>query len=117
MQIATTPGGNEQAVADHTLALMLALLRRIPELDATLRSGGWNRTGPYMPRQLAGSTVGLVGYGAIGRRVAERLAGFDVDLLIHDPALRRRVERRWRPCSPVAPWCRCTVRCSPARAI
>lgn len=87
VQIATTPGGNEQVVADHTLALMLALLRRIPELDGDVRNGGWNRTGRYMPRQLSGATVGLVGRGAIGRLVAARLAGFGVELLIHDPAL------------------------------
>lgn len=87
VQIATTPGGNEAVVADHTVALMLALLRRIPELQHDLRSGGWNRTGRFVPRQLTGTTVGLVGLGAIGRRVADRLAGFDVDLLVHDPAL------------------------------
>ena len=87
IQIATTPGGNEQVVADHTLGLMLALLRRIPELERDMRSGGWNRTGRYAPRQLAGTTVGLVGCGAIGRLVAQRLAGFGVQLLIHDPAL------------------------------
>lgn len=86
VQVATTPGANEQAVADHTIALMLAALRRIPELDRDVRRGGWNRTGPYAPRQLAGATVGLVGCGAIGRLVAKRLAGFDVELLIHDPA-------------------------------
>ena len=66
---------------------MLALLRRIPELERDMRSGGWNRTGRYAPRQLAGTTVGLVGCGAIGRLVAQRLAGFGVQLLIHDPAL------------------------------
>jgi phosphoglycerate dehydrogenase-like enzyme len=87
VQISTTPGCNDHAVADHTLALMLALLRRIPELERDLRSGGWNRTGAYAPRQLAGCTVGLVGCGAIGRRVADRLAGFGVELLIHDPIL------------------------------
>lgn len=87
VQIATTPGCNDHAVADHTVGLMLAVLRRIPELERDLRAGGWNRTGDHAPRQLAGSTVGLVGCGAIGRRVAERLAGFDVELLIHDPAL------------------------------
>ena len=90
VQIATTPGGNEAVVADHTVALMLALLRRIPELQHDLRSGGWNRTGRFVPRQLTGTTVGLVGLGAIGRRVAERLAGFDVELLVHDPALGDR---------------------------
>ncbi len=87
VQIATTPGCNDQAVADHTLGLMLALLRRIPELERDLRSGGWNRTGVFAPRQLAGCTVGLVGRGAIGQRVADRLGGFGVELLIHDPAL------------------------------
>jgi phosphoglycerate dehydrogenase-like enzyme len=87
VQIATTPGGNERVVADHTLALVLALLRRVPELERDMRNGGWNRTGRYMPRQLSGETVGLVGYGAIGRLVAERLAGFGVELVIHDPAL------------------------------
>jgi len=87
VQIATTPGCNDQAVADHALALMLALLRRIPELDRDLRGGGWNRTGAYAPRQLTGCTVGLIGYGAIGRRVADRLGGFGVELLVHDPLL------------------------------
>jgi phosphoglycerate dehydrogenase-like enzyme len=87
IQVATTPGCNDQAVADHTLGLMLALLRRIPELERDLRNHGWKRTGIYAPRQLAGCTVGLVGYGAIGHRVGERLAGFGVELVIHDPAL------------------------------
>jgi phosphoglycerate dehydrogenase-like enzyme len=87
VQIATTPGGNEQVVADHTVGLMLALLRRIPELERDLRGGGWNRTGRYLPRQLSGATVGLVGCGAIGRLVSARLAGFGVELLIHDPVL------------------------------
>ncbi len=87
IQVVTTPGANEHAVADHTIGLMLALLRRIPELDAATRAGGWKRTGASIPRQLAGSTVGVVGYGGIGRQVARRLAGFDVELLVHDPVL------------------------------
>jgi phosphoglycerate dehydrogenase-like enzyme len=66
---------------------MLAVLRRVPELERDMRNGGWNRTGRYMPRQLSGATIGLVGYGAIGRRVAERLSGFGVELIVHDPAL------------------------------
>ena len=65
---------------------MLAALRRIPEHDAAIRRGEWNRTGSHTPWLLAGATVGLVGYGAIGRLVARRLAGFDVRLLVHDPA-------------------------------
>jgi phosphoglycerate dehydrogenase-like enzyme len=86
--VVTTPGANEATVADHTLAMMLSLLRRIPEHDRSTRMGEWNRTGPHAPRQLAGCTVGLVGFGNIGRRVARRLAGFDTKLLVADPMVQ-----------------------------
>jgi D-3-phosphoglycerate dehydrogenase len=85
--ITTTPGANEVTVADHAIAMMLGLLRRIPQNDAGVRRGEWNRTGPHTPLLLSGCTVGLIGYGHIGRLVARRLAGFDVDLLVTDPAL------------------------------
>ncbi len=85
--VTTTPGANEETVADHAIAMMLAVLRRIPENDGGVRRGEWNRTGPHTPRLLTGSTVGLIGYGSIGRLVARRLAGFDVELLVTDPAL------------------------------
>ena len=85
--ITTTPGANEETVADHAIALMLALLRRVPEQDAAVRRGEWNRTGPHTPLLLTGCTVGLIGYGHIGQLVARRLAGFDVELLVADPAL------------------------------
>jgi phosphoglycerate dehydrogenase-like enzyme len=85
--ITITPGSNDASVADHTLAMILAMLRRIPGNDVTTRKGEWNRTGPHTPLQLAGSTVGLVGYGRIGRQVARRLDGFDVEILVADPLL------------------------------
>jgi D-3-phosphoglycerate dehydrogenase / 2-oxoglutarate reductase len=87
VRIVTTPGANEATVADHALAMMLALLRRVPEHDAGVRRGEWNRTGPHTPRLLHGATVGIVGFGHIGRLVAKRLAGFDVRVLAHDPAV------------------------------
>lgn len=87
IQVITTPGLNEHAVADHALALILGWLRMVPRLDADVRAGGWSRSGPHLPRQLAGSTVGVVGYGGIGRQVAKRLAGFDCEVLVHDPVL------------------------------
>jgi phosphoglycerate dehydrogenase-like enzyme len=83
--VTVTPGANEATVADHTLALMLALLRRICEHDAAVRRGEWNRTGRHIPWTLTGSTVGLVGYGHIGRLVADRLSGFGVTVLASDP--------------------------------
>lgn len=85
--VTTTPGANEEVVADHALALILALVRRVTEHDASVRAGRWDRLGALTPGQLHGRTVGVVGYGTIGRAVAARLAGFGVQLLVHDPAL------------------------------
>jgi phosphoglycerate dehydrogenase-like enzyme len=83
--VTVTPGVNEATVADHTVALMLAALRRICEHDAAVRRGEWNRTGEHAAWLLSGSTVGLVGFGHIGRIVAERLRGFDVRVVVADP--------------------------------
>jgi phosphoglycerate dehydrogenase-like enzyme len=83
--VTVTPGANEAVVADHTLALMLAALRRICEHDAAVREGAWPRTGQHAAWQLSATTVGLVGFGQIGRRIATRLRGFDVRVLVADP--------------------------------
>lgn len=76
--VASTPGVNANAVAEHTIALMLAVMRRIPAMDAAVRAGQWPRA---MLGQLEGKTLGLVGLGAIGRRVATLAAPFGVRLL------------------------------------
>jgi phosphoglycerate dehydrogenase-like enzyme len=85
--VTVTPGVNNETVADHTLALILGALRCITEQDALVRAGGWRTFGEGGPWQLHGATVGIVGYGAIGRAVARRLAGFGVKLLAHDPVI------------------------------
>ena len=85
--VLTTPGANREATADHALAMILAALRRIVELDESVRRGEWRRGAAHTPWELHGATVGLVGYGSIGRAVARRLAGFDVELLVCDPAV------------------------------
>lgn len=85
--VTTTPGANEETVADHTLALILAAVRRVIEHDVSVRRGEWNRAGPLTAWDLHGQTVGLVGYGAIGRAVARRLRGFDAEILVCDPAV------------------------------
>jgi phosphoglycerate dehydrogenase-like enzyme len=79
------PGGNEDAVADHAVAMTLAAVRRIGENDASVRAGRWDRAGALTPWELTGAVVGLVGYGSIGRAVARRLRGFGVRLLVTDP--------------------------------
>lgn len=97
VSVTTTPGINTSTVADHTLALMLASVRRIVENDRALRSGAWDRGGALTGTELAGSTVGIVGLGSIGAAVAKRLVGFDVTVLGYDVAVTelagtRRVE-------------------------
>lgn len=84
--VTITPGANEGTVADHTLALMLACVRRVCEQDRNVRAGKWTRTGDDTPWALHGKSVGIVGFGRIGRLVAERLRGFETEILVTDPA-------------------------------
>ncbi|GIF45689.1 D-3-phosphoglycerate dehydrogenase [Asanoa ferruginea] len=86
--VRSTPGRNAVAAAEHTIALMLAALRQIPDRHNGVLAGEW-RSDLYALDQvggeLGGSTVGLIGYGAIGRRVGRILAAFDARVLVHDP--------------------------------
>ena len=84
VRVTNTPGVLTNATAELAVALMLATARRIAEADATVRSGEWARSDAdeLIGRELAGATVGLVGFGRIARRVAELLRGFDVRLLV-----------------------------------
>jgi phosphoglycerate dehydrogenase-like enzyme len=82
--VSVTPNVNHETVADHTLLLMLAVLRGVLREDRRVRAGGWRDfTSPLA--QLHGRVVGLIGFGAIGQAVGRRLGGFGVDLLVHDP--------------------------------
>jgi D-3-phosphoglycerate dehydrogenase len=76
--VTSTPGVNATTVAEHTMALMLAIARRIPAMDAAVRAGQWPRG---MLTQLEGKTIGIVGLGAIGTRVATLAKAFDMRLL------------------------------------
>lgn len=81
-------GGNAEAVAEHALAMMLSLLKRIPESDAWVRAGRPHRRADLLGRDLLGKTVGIVGLGNIGRRVAELTRGlFRCRVLAYDPYL------------------------------
>lgn len=80
--IARSPGVNAPSVADLTVALMLACLRRVVVGDARIRAGNWAEPNLYeIGRDLTGARVGLVGYGAIAREVEKRLKGFDCEVL------------------------------------
>lgn len=97
--VTNTPGANSESVADHTLALMLAATRHVVAGDRAARAGDWSaRPG----RELGALTVGLVGFGRIGRAVARRLVGgFGCRVLVHDPYVDEG-DIRAAGCEPVA---------------
>jgi len=86
--VTITPGLNAETVADHTMALILAQLRKVVDQDSSVKRGGWERVGRLTPTELFGKTVGLLGAGSIGRKVIQRLVGFDVRILFFDPAVQ-----------------------------
>lgn len=92
-----TPGANSQAVAEHTVALLLATLRGVPSGQARLRCGDWTVT---RGRQLRGARAGIVGFGRIGRATARCLRGLGCEVMVHDPHLEDEVVRE-AGCAPV----------------
>jgi D-3-phosphoglycerate dehydrogenase len=77
--VTITPEGNHQAVAEHTLALMLAVARTVVQNAVDCRAGHWRRRRAFIP--LRGATLGIVGLGRIGRSVAVRAAAFGMQLV------------------------------------
>jgi D-3-phosphoglycerate dehydrogenase / 2-oxoglutarate reductase len=82
--VANAPQSTVISAAEHTIGLMLALSRNIPQAHAALKEGRWER-GSYAGLELAGRTLGLVGFGRIGQQVARRAAGLEMRVLAYDP--------------------------------
>jgi D-3-phosphoglycerate dehydrogenase len=82
--VMNTPAGNSVSAAEHTMGLLLALLRSIPQANSSLRLGKWERQ-RFTGSELNGKTLGIVGYGKIGTEVAKRALGFGVEVLAFDP--------------------------------
>ncbi len=87
------PGTNDACVADHAMALLLAVLRDVPRLDRTVRDGGWRAEDAMRPAA-TGRRLGILGMGNIGARIARRAAAFDMTVAYHN--------RRPRPDAPFA---------------
>lgn len=79
---------NSRAVAEHTLMLMLAVARRAAAHDAASRNGNWNVRNRFETVELDGKTLLLVGFGRIGRRVAELARAFGMQVMAHDPFVK-----------------------------
>jgi lactate dehydrogenase-like 2-hydroxyacid dehydrogenase len=81
-------GTNDNCVADHAMALLLATVRRIVSLDSHTRAGGWRDALPAVPN-FSGKRMGILGMGTIGRKIARRGLGFELEIGYHN---RRRIE-------------------------
>ena len=83
IKVSRTVGANSEAVADYAMALMLAVARKVPEIDRKCRKLNW---GKITTRDVSHATLGLFGLGAIGRHVAERAQGFGMKVIAYDPS-------------------------------
>ncbi len=84
--VLNAPTGNVVSAVEHTFAVLLALLRRIPEAASSMAAGRWEKA-KFLGSELAGKTLGIVGLGQVGSRVAARARAFEARLLGHDPYL------------------------------
>src|SRR2546427_12400702 len=90
--VMSTPGGNAVSVAEHTFALLLALARQVPRLDAAIRAGRWEKSSAA-GTELRGKTLGLIGLGRIGSEVARRARAFEMRVLAFDPYISEAAAR------------------------
>jgi D-3-phosphoglycerate dehydrogenase / 2-oxoglutarate reductase len=88
--VMNTPGGNAISVAEHTLAMMLAMARRISQADVSTRAGKWEKK-KLMGNELRGKTLGIVGLGSIGREVVKRARAFEMRIAAHDPYVKTAI--------------------------
>ncbi|MCH8061954.1 MAG: phosphoglycerate dehydrogenase, partial [Chloroflexi bacterium] len=91
--VVNTPGRNANAVAEHTLALMLALSRNIPSAHQSLKEGQWRRSA-FMGIEVHNKTLGIAGLGRVGSEVARRAQSFGMRLLAYDPFVSPDYARR-----------------------
>jgi D-3-phosphoglycerate dehydrogenase len=82
--VMNTPDGNTISTAEHTFSMIMALARNIPQADASLRAGKWERK-KFMGTELYGKTLGIIGLGRIGTEVAKRALSFGMRIMAYDP--------------------------------
>ena len=90
--VVNAPTGNTVAAAEHTIALMLALARNIPQANSRLKSGKWQRE-DMVGSGLRNKTLGIIGLGNVGSEVAKRAQGFEMCVVAHDPFVSKDYAR------------------------
>ena len=94
IEVVYVPDYGVDDVADHALALLLACARRVAESDRAIRAGAWPSYTELAPMyRLRGRTLGVIGYGRIGRKVAEKGRAFGLRVVVHDPFVDESVDR------------------------
>src|SRR4029077_13095558 len=88
--VMNTPGGNAASVAEHALALMLAMARFIPQANASTRAGKWEKK-KFLGSELRGKTLGIAGLGSIGREVVKRARAFEMRIVARYPFVTSRM--------------------------
>jgi D-3-phosphoglycerate dehydrogenase len=82
--VMNAPDGNTITTAEHTLALLIAMARRLPQANSSLKAGRWDRKA-FVGTELQGKTLGIIGLGRIGRVVANRARAFGMSIVAYDP--------------------------------
>lgn len=90
--VVNSPSGNTVAASEHTVAMLLALARRIPLADAAMKAGKWERS-KFVGSELFGKTLGVIGLGKIGKRVATIARALEMKVLVYDPFLNEAAAR------------------------
>lgn len=91
--VMNTPEGNTISTCEHTMSLLMALARNIPQACASVREGEWKRT-QFMGTELNGKVLGIIGFGRIGREVAVRANAFGMRILAYDPFIAKESVRQ-----------------------
>jgi D-3-phosphoglycerate dehydrogenase len=92
--VMNTPGGNAPSVAEHALALMLSMARSIPQLNASMHAGKWEKSGSAGV-ELRGKTLGLIGLGRVGAEVARRARALEMRVIAYDPYVSAESAAEW----------------------
>jgi len=88
IKVSNTPGANNNSAAEHAVALLLTVLRKTAQADASMKKGEWNKDA-FTGNELTNKTVGIMGFGRIGQIVAKRISGFEPKVLFFDPLVHQ----------------------------